>query len=274
MGLQKNYSPDVGFHLQSAQWMVDNKTIIKQDFFTYTSMGRNYFDMQWLYQFVLFFFNKFGGDKLLVVVNAILISTAVFIVWLRYKQEIGSKFNTALFVIVLLIAIQPLSFEIRPHVFSWIYLSVLLLILSNYKAGKTKQLVFIPLVMLLWVNSHSLSVLGLVVISIYVVGDYLERKKADKTLLKFGGVSLLVFLINPYFTDGLLFPLEQFNILKGQAYQKLYIGELQTPFTFAEYKKEGWAYIFSPLLYMQVYSLAALWVGMRSLIKKKLQVHF
>jgi hypothetical protein len=46
MGLQKNYSPDLGFHLKSAQWMIENKSFITTDTFTYTSFGNNYYNMQ------------------------------------------------------------------------------------------------------------------------------------------------------------------------------------------------------------------------------------
>ena len=46
MGILKIYSPDLGFHLKSAEWMLNNKQFIYTDTFTYTSVGNNYIDLQ------------------------------------------------------------------------------------------------------------------------------------------------------------------------------------------------------------------------------------
>lgn len=270
MGLQKNYSPDVGFHLQSAKWIIENGKIITQDCFTYTSFGNNYYDLQWLYQLVLYGLFKIGKDGLLIVFNSLLISLFVFLAWLRYKHTHNKQISPALFLLLIIIIVQALPFEIRPHVFSWIFLSMLLLVLEKYKSGNTRVLILLPLIMILWVNSHSLSILGLVVIGIYFIGGYYETKKMDKRFLGFSVLSFLAFLVNPYFIDGLLFPFQQFGIIKGGALQKNYIAELQTPFTLAEAKRLGIAYLINPLFYLQLYSLVTLWIGTKFLLKGKI----
>lgn len=270
MGLQKNYGPDVGFHLQSAKWMLENHTIIKHDFFTYTSYGNNYYDLQWLYQFMLYALYKCGGDALLVVINALLITLSVFVVWLRVKKQSTANFLPQLFLLIVIVGMQALMFEVRPHVFSWLFLSLVLLILSNYKHGKAKQIYLLPPIMILWVNTHSLAILGLVVILIYGIGSYLEERKWDKQLLTITVVSVICFMLNPYFFEGFLFPLKQFGILKGNALQKTYIAELQTPFILTELKQQGLAYLLNPLFFMQLYSIIAMVVAIKLFIKKKI----
>jgi hypothetical protein len=268
LGLQKNYSPDVGFHLRSAQWMLENHKIITQDVFTYTSFGNNYFDLQWLYQLVLFTLYKLGKDELLVIVNSALITLSVLIAWFRCKRPLVN-IRPELFLLTVIIGSQALMFEIRPHVFSWLFLSLVLLVLSGYKKGMRKQVYILPFIMLLWVNCHSLSILGLVVIAIYVVGTYLEDKKADKHLLLVLCLCFVSFLINPYFFEGFLFPFKQFNLIKGGADQKSYIGELQSPFTLVYLKQQGLAYLLYPLCYLQLYSIIAVLAGIKLLRKKQ-----
>jgi hypothetical protein len=268
LGLQKNYGPDVGFHLQSARWMIENHRFITTDVFTYTSFGNNYFDLQWLYQVILLSLYKIGKDELLVVVNSALISLSVLVAWLRSKR-ILSDLRPWVFLLTILIGSQALMFEIRPHVFSWLFLSLVLLFLADYKAGIRKRLYILPVIMLVWVNCHSLSILGLVVIGIYAVGGYLETKKADKHLLQVLGLCLVCFLINPYFSDGLLFPFKQFGLIKGGADQKLYISELQSPFTLVYLKQQGIEYFVYPLCYLQIYSILAVLAGIKLLRKKQ-----
>lgn len=269
LGLQKNYSPDVGFHLKSAKWMLENKSFLKTDPFTYTSYGNNYFNMQWIYQLFIYFIYKIGKDNLLVVINALLITFAFFLVWLRIVKQEKNNYTSVVFLFVIIISTQPLLFEIRPHVFSWVYLGLLSFILEQNQRGKSKYLFCLPLIMVLWVNSHSLSILGLALIAIYSGFNFYFNKEAFNRLLKFSIFSVLVFFINPYFHQGFIFPFSQFAILKGDAVQKMYIGELQSPFVFKEFKEQGFAYLLNPLFYLQFYSLTAIFISVKQLLKKK-----
>jgi hypothetical protein len=271
MGLQKNYSPDVGFHLQSAKWMLDNKQFIKTDSFTYTSAGNNYYDLQWLYQLFIYCFYKIGKDAGLIILNSILIVISFALVTFRFSRSyMPNNFSAGIFCLVIIVGIQPLPMEIRPHVLSWIYLNIILIVLERYRSDKTSGLIWLPVIMLLWVNSHSLSVLGLAVIGIHVLGQYLESKKLDKQLCKFAFLSLITFLINPYFIEGLALPFSQLGILKGEVIQKSYIGELQSPFTLKELKEQGLHYFFNPLFYLQIYSIVTLIIGIRLFLKREI----
>ncbi len=270
MGLQNCFSPDLGFHLRSAQWVLEHKAFIYTDEFSFGSAGNNYYDLQWLYQLIIYACYKAGQEPFLVILNSLLLVCSFVLVWLRFKQKISSALNISAFTILAIFGAQALSFEIRPQVFSFIYLNILLIILENYKQGKTKKLFWLPFIMLLWVNTHSLAILGLVIIGAYLAGSYFETKKLDKTLLKFVGLSLFAFLINPYFINGLLFPLSQFGILKGDAFHKTFIGELQSPFTFKDLKEQGLSYIFNPLFYIQVYSLISVLACINSFRKKNI----
>lgn len=61
MGLIKLSTPDIGFHLQSAKWMLENKAFIYHDSFTYTSAGNPYYNLQWIYQLGMYALHEMGG---------------------------------------------------------------------------------------------------------------------------------------------------------------------------------------------------------------------
>jgi len=257
MGLLKIYSPDLGFHLKSAAWMLENKQFIHTDTFSYGSSAHKYFDLQWLYQLLIYTLYK-KGEAVLIVANALFIVISLVLVWLRViKNDEINKANVKLgfFAFMLLLFIQPLSFEIRPQVVSWIFLNCTLLFLESYKKRNHKAVFVLPVIMLLWANMHSIAILGLVVIGIYNVGLFLEKKKTDRRLLVYSGLSFAAFFITPYFFDGFLYSLSQFGIISGNSLFKSYLGELQSPFTAREINMLGSKYFTNPLLIIHLSAL-------------------
>jgi hypothetical protein len=274
MGLVKIYSPDLGFHLKSAEWIVNHKQFIHTDSFSYGSQGNSYYDMQWLFQLVIYGVYNMGGDAALVVVNALLITMAMGLALLRFTRssETGiTNMSLALFAFMAILFVQPLTFEIRPHVFSWIYLHLLLLFLASYKKGNKKSLYTLPVIMLFWANTHSLSILGLVTIGIYNAGMYLEQKKWDKQLLLFSGIAGVAFLMTPYFFGGLWYAFSQFGLVSGTGDNLLkdYIGELHSPFSSAEIERLGSKYFTSPLMLMHLSAIVSIFCICRSFRKKQ-----
>ena len=272
MGLVKIYSPDLGFHLKSAQWMLENKQFIYTDSFDYGSADNKYYNLQWIFQLIVYTLYNINV-KTLIIVNAILITISIALIWYRFSKTNNVKnkrTSLALFAILTLLLIQPLTFEIRPHVLSWLFLNLVLLVLESYKTnGNKKALYFLPLIMLVWVNTHSLSILGLATIAIYNGGIFFERVKIDKSLFWFSLTSFFCFLINPYFLNGLMYPFLQFGLLSGNSMVKLYLAELQSPFTAKEIGMMGTKYFTSPLLIMHIAALLSIFSAFRSLRKKQ-----
>jgi hypothetical protein len=270
MGLLKIYSPDLGFHLKSAQWMIDHKQFIYTDSFSYGSSSHKYIDLQWLYQLLVHRLYS-NGASVLIIANALLITGSLTLVYFRFVKgnpDNKSGMKLAFFALMAILLVQPFSFEIRPQVLSGIYINLILLLLESYKRGNKKSLYFIPVLMLLWANSHSLAILGLVTIGIYNAGHYFEKRKADKTLLLFSGLSFAALLITPYFLSGLAYSLSQFGLLSGNSLLKSYIGELQSPFTAKEMEMLGSKYFTSPLLIIHLSALLSFCSILLSLRKK------
>jgi hypothetical protein len=271
MGLIKIYSPDLGFHLRSAQWMLDNKKFIYTDSFDYGSTDNRYYNLQWLYQLFVYALYR-CGESVLVIANALLITSSMLLVGYRFSKSTiveSTKTRFGLFAIMLILFVQPLTFEVRPHVLSWIFLNLVLLVLEEYKRGKDKALFALPFLMLFWANTHSLAILGLATIAIYTAGIFFEKGKLDKKLFLFSMLSFAVFLINPYFINGLIYPFTQFGLISGNSLVKAYFGELQSPFSAKEISVLGTKYFTSPLLIVHLSALITIFSIVRSVLKKQ-----
>lgn len=207
---------------------------------------------------------------MLIITNTALISISFLLLFVRnLKNQINERLKTIIiFSVVAIAAVQPLSFEIRPHVFSWIFLNLILLVLERYKSEDKDLLFLLPLITLVWANTHSLAVLSIVCMVIYLAGSYFEKGLPDKKLLLYTGFSMLAFLCTPYFINGIIYPFQQFISIAGDNLQKSYITEMQSPFSSKEIRMLGINYFFNPLILLHAYALVGIVAGINSLKKK------
>lgn len=274
LGHRQIISPDLGFHLSSAKWILENGRIPSKDIFTYTVTENTYIDLQWTYQLVVYGLLKmFGAGGISALTTLLTLIFSATLLW-RVKLRNGNVTPAAL--IMLLLFFLGNLWEVRPHLFSWIYGSLIFLVLEQNDRGKKKWLPFLPVLMLLWVNAHSLYVLGLIGIAAYVFADVLKnsfkhgKPYFDKPLILWSAAALAACLINPYNIGGLKFPVSQFFLIQGGAGYKSTVSgtaEFLSPFRFAEFVRDGRLVIFQPRLWWQLTGLAAI-AGMVAGYKK------
>ncbi|MBK8808079.1 MAG: hypothetical protein IPO21_16130 [Bacteroidales bacterium] len=251
LGLKKLYSPDIGFHLEAGKWMLENCRVMGSDVFTYTGFGTPYYDLNWLYQISVYkIFHWFGASGL-VLINSLLITVSVLMLFVRLRLLGISKFHLA--ILLLIIGIIPFPMEVRPHVVSVLFLNALLYILELYKFKKVNRLYWLPFIVLGWINFHSLGILGIVVIGTYTVGAFLEEKKIDKLLLRYLLLSILAMVITPFLFNGFLFIFKQFLILSDSGNMSEYVGELASPFSLKGLYKYGIGYLSKPYFWLHVF---------------------
>lgn len=264
LGLRQINSPDLGFHLQSARWILENGRIPSKDIFTYTVPGNTYIDLQWIYQLVVYAMESLSGPAGIVILTTVLTLAFSATLLIRVKRQMGRIPLPAIFMLILFFLGN--NWEVRPHLFSWIWGSLILLVLEEHNRGNRRWLFLLPVLMLLWVNSHSLYVLGLITIATYVFSDLVKsllkhrRLKVDRHLMLWAIAALVACLANPYHIKGLEFPISQFFLIQGSAgYKSTLSGtaEFLSPFRFQEYFIEGKFVLFQPMLWQQLFTVLA-----------------
>jgi tetratricopeptide (TPR) repeat protein len=202
----KIYEADIGFHLRAGQWILDHGRWPETDAFTYTVSGHAYIDVQWLYQIALVGLYRLGGAAGLVLAHAILtvmaFGVATFVSWQKFRSPL-----VIAGLLLLGILASELRFMLRPEIVTWLFLSIVVLILERHAARRAASLWILPLTLLAWVNIEGLFVLGWVVVGCYWLGNLLQERRLDRSLTIWGSASVAVTLINPYFLQGVLFPL-------------------------------------------------------------------
>ena len=216
---------DFYWHSAYAKYMLENDTLIlDHTIFSWTFTDNTVVKCNWLAEILLYSMHHLGGLNLLFAFRygCYLL---VFLILIAFIYKTGKNITPLhlLIISVALFASSGASY-IKPELFSFIYFSFLYFIYFNAKLGQSrgnssKTLLFIPLIFLLWFNSHEVVLFGVVVFGSIYAGELLNyffggRLRPSRlylghlTLVGFG-IAIAAF-INPY---GYKFPLKLLNFL-------------------------------------------------------------
>jgi len=147
-----NADGDLGRHLVVGAYILQNHEIPLIDHFSHTLAGAAFTPHEWLAEVLFTLAYRLGKFSGVVWLTAFDLSVAYACYsWLIYK--INRRIWSTLFLVTTAIAAGSLHFLTRPHIFSILFFSLLLLLLqSRVKPILAGSLIFILFV--LWANTH------------------------------------------------------------------------------------------------------------------------
>jgi len=218
------FNQDLGRHLKLGQIITETKKVPRKNLFSYTHPDFPFINHHWLSEVIFYLFENFLGVQSLVFLKTIILSSCFFILFvdISRKYTLKSAFLTSLPILILISQRNA----IRPEIFSYLFLSVYLIILSKNHLSN-KHFLILAFIQLFWVNSHIYFFLGPVmlffhtIISIFIEISNSQKQKLKKIIsgkiddfLWFGIISA-INLINPNLIKGALYPL---NVFKNYGY--------------------------------------------------------
>lgn len=196
---------DIGTHLKAGKWIVENNKIPDKDTFTYTSNDHEYLDAHWLFQVLSYNVFKLSGYKGLSIFVFLLSMALIYLIIVRLKNAGVSPFIVSLIFLAGFLCIEN-RITLRPEMFSFLFLTGMLLALDRYYRDKRMKLQILPLIMLVWCNMHGLFILGFFVMGTYFLSISIRDRKADRHLLLWIGISFFTCFANPYSYKILAYP--------------------------------------------------------------------
>ncbi|HXW93582.1 MAG TPA: hypothetical protein VEK33_23740 [Terriglobales bacterium] len=200
---------DIGWHIRNGEQMLATHTIARADSFSSTMSGHTWYAWEWLYDvWVAKLRHAFGLNGVVFYTAAIIAAT--FVLALHVGLRRGATLPVMLVLLLLALGAAAVHFLARPHVFSWLFTVIWFALLDSAsdEHQEDRSLLWLPPLMILWVNLHGGFVLGLLLLAIYLVGggiEYLSRREGRAALAKrmrwLSAVSMLTFaasLVNPY----------------------------------------------------------------------------
>jgi len=194
---------DVWLHLKTGEYILRNFKIPHTNTFDYPAANHPWLDIYWLFQIIIFFFYKFTGISGLILFK---VAILVLAIWYLYKTAnvAGVSPSINAFCILLVILTANERFVVRPEIFSLLFIALYLYILQAYISQRRDILWIIPLLQILWVNTHGLFFLGIVIYGLFLIDRIFmcitknTNLKETKKLFFIFFLSLLGCFLNPY----------------------------------------------------------------------------
>jgi hypothetical protein len=200
-----------GWHIRNGQAMLQTHSITRVDPFSATMSGQPWYAWEWLYDLLIAVIHHvFGLNGVVFYTAAIMAATFVLVFHLAMRR--GGCLPITFFLLVLSLGASAVHFLARPHVLSWLFTVIWFELLDSAANGaepeKRRQLSWLPVLMLLWVNLHGGFLVGFALLGVYLVGGGVqyftcpeERGQIGSWLKQLGLVSALALLasfVNPY----------------------------------------------------------------------------
>ena len=200
-----NNDGDLPRHLLMGRVIVESRSIPSQEMFTYVYAGRPYVAHEWLADVIFYLSYKALGLKGVVLLTAILLASAFFVLYSALSSEFNGRFLPLIFILWGVANTYP-YWVARPLLFSIFLLAVWLVLTDRINRGAKVNFWILPGLMVLWGNIHAEFVAGFLVLLAYMAGwfwDYLvDRESLDSGLIKkltaTLAVSLIASLVNPF----------------------------------------------------------------------------
>ncbi len=197
---------DIGRHLTLGKIIWETKEVSKTNLFSYTNPDFPFINHHWFGEVLLYLGSVIFGLKGLIILKAGIITTAFSLAFFAFfkKEHIFSAIIVGLISIFILIE----RTDVRPEIFSFLFLSWYLFVL--FRKSDSKLIWTLPIVQLIWVNTHIYFFLGPLIFILFFFNRILVTSDRLKLIL----VGLLIFLanfLNPNGLDGALYPLFALN---------------------------------------------------------------
>ncbi len=225
---------DYFWHLKAGEYIFTHAALPSGDIFSYTMIGKPWILHEWLFEVVLYVLFKWMGPLGVKLLTAGLATITIVITYsllrrMAWSPSVALTLLMATFI-PFIIGVSP-----RPQLVTYMFFISYLYILLNYKYSKSsRNLLALPLMMLIWVNAHAGYMIGLILVGIFVVCEWRnywnsssrneeERYKLIR-LTQIAILTIAVSAINPWFIAHWLYP---FQVMASESFQTIL--EWQSP---------------------------------------------
>jgi len=246
-----NLDGDLPRHILTGQLIRANHAVELVDIFSYRTTGIATVPYEWLSQIIFSLVYDSMGLGGVVLATAFVFTLAWALIFqdaLRRSQSLFISLGmTGLGAMACLIHVIP-----RPHIFSYLLIAIWILLLENMQTKPTYWK-FLPLVILIWANTHGLFVFGVFIWGIYLAGLLFETPVRSwitdtriRSMLAGGIASIAATVISP---SGFKI-WETFFLLGGNDYLSSRVIEYQSA---NFHHPETWPFIIILLLLMAMF---------------------
>jgi hypothetical protein len=210
--------PDVWWHVKVGETILSSHHWPTTDPYSFTAQGTPWMAYEWLGEVVLAAAHRLAGLQGLMALD-LLIAGAVLSALYAYVSLRSGNSKAAFVVCTVMLPLAYLSFTLRPQMLGYLFLILTMLALERFRQGRAGTLWFLPLLFLVWVNTHGTFIFGLGALGLYWVSGLirLDRGNVQSRLWTAGErvrialvfmLCLIAITITPYGTRLAAYPFD------------------------------------------------------------------
>lgn len=225
---------DTGWHLQTGEWILRNRSVPYKDLFSFSMPGRPWFAWEWLWDACFAWLHRVGGLAAVLLVSTLIICAASAVVYGITRRKSGNAV-VSLCLTLMFVCASSIHWLARPHLVTFLFAALFFAVLDSGIQRKRLVLIALPALTIVWTNLHGGFIIGLLMILCYGVGEAVrflvstgeERESARSAALMYAeamGLCVAATFCNPYF-----FGLHQhLAAYLTDGFQMSFIGEFQS----------------------------------------------
>ncbi len=210
---------DIGRHITNGKLFINagsfeisRQALLHTNFFSFTYPDFPFVNHHWgsgLLSYLVFL--GFGFKGLSLVYGGLIIASVLwfFSVW-KNKLSTWVSFPIVLFLIPLIAE----RTEVRPEGLSYFFMAIVITLLYLYTSNQIqkKWLYWIPIISLIWVNTHIYFIFLPFFVGMFLVETFIHKdSEKTKNLAITFGLSALALCLNPYGFAGVFYPFTMFQ---------------------------------------------------------------
>ncbi len=228
--------PDMWWHAKVGETILATHHWPTVDPYSFTVTRQPWIAYEWLGEVLIGAAARLGGlralDGLLIVLGFAVLAALYALATTR-----SGNAKAGFAAITVLIILATPSFSLRPQMLGYLFLILTVIALERFRQGKELALWLLPLLFLIWVNTHGSFIMGLGTIAAYYLGGLwrfragdiesrqwspVERQKLSFVFL----LSLIALMITPYGTRLAVYPFDMafsqpLNVANIQEWQSM-----------------------------------------------------
>ncbi len=236
---------DTWWHLASGRWIVTNAGVPNHDTLSFTVPDHEWINLQWLFDILIYGVHTVGGANLLVWFSAAGFTLGVCLLVRSLRLSVGPI--AAAFIAAWALVVVQERFVLRPELLTFIYVVALVTLIATRTRDDGKRLWLAVPLMLVWVNSHALFIVGVFCLWWTAVATLAASRMGflpaawrestrlsppgERRMLVATAAATAITLVNPYLARGVLFPFELLSRIDSGNTAFRSIGEFQRPFS-------------------------------------------
>jgi hypothetical protein len=265
MAARISVDSDTWWHLRAGQWIVEHRAVLQTDLFSYTRWGEPWQYPGWLVEAPMYLVYRAFGPGGLNMWTALMVAVSFACLW----QALSGGLFLRAFALIFGATASAVYWAARPYLVTFLFSAVFLWILEDlrWRPGQksAKRLFALPVLMLLWTNSHGGFAVGFLIWGVYFADlvvrsglSYLSHQeppdlKALSRMLLVGVLMIVAVCLNPAGPGLLAYPFKTVNM----GVLKDFIQEWQSP--------DFHALSVQPFLWLLLATIAAIGASSRRL---------